>query len=43
MAERDAAEGALIDVLYSPQRNEWNGNTQLQLRLRDVRPATRQA
>jgi single-stranded-DNA-specific exonuclease len=39
MADRDAAEGRAIDILYSPQYEEWNGNTTLQLRLRDLRAA----
>jgi len=39
MADRPVREGDAIDVLYSPQQNEWNGNVRLQLRLRDLRPA----
>ncbi len=39
MAERGVREGEAIDVLYTPQQNEWNGRVRLQLRLRDLRPA----
>jgi len=39
MADRTVREGDAIDVLYSPQQDEWNGNVRLQLRLRDLRPA----
>ena len=41
MADREIAEGDAIDLLYSPQLDEWNGETRLQLRLRDLRPAKR--
>ncbi|MBI4518639.1 MAG: single-stranded-DNA-specific exonuclease RecJ [Deltaproteobacteria bacterium] len=39
MANRDIADAGTIDILYSPAMDEWNGNTSLQLRLRDLRPA----
>ncbi|MBI1818368.1 MAG: single-stranded-DNA-specific exonuclease RecJ [Deltaproteobacteria bacterium] len=39
MADRDVPEGATVDLLYSPQQDEWNGETRLQLRLRDIRLA----
>ncbi len=37
MGEQEVAEGAVLDVLFSPELNEWNGTTSLQLRLRDFR------
>ena len=40
MADAPVEEGATLDVLFSPEHNEWNGNTSIQLRLRDLRPAT---
>jgi single-stranded-DNA-specific exonuclease len=39
MGATPVAENTLLDVLFSPQINEWNGNSGLQLRLRDVRPS----
>jgi single-stranded-DNA-specific exonuclease len=39
MAEASIAEGAALDILFSPERNEWNGTTSIQLRLRDLRQA----
>jgi single-stranded-DNA-specific exonuclease len=38
MADAPIAAGATLDVLFSPELNEWNGTTSLQLRLRDFRP-----
>ena len=38
MADTQIEPGALIDILFSPEQNEWNGTTSLQLRLRDLRP-----
>ena len=37
MADQPVAEGAGVDILFSPELNEWNGTRTLQLRLRDVR------
>jgi single-stranded-DNA-specific exonuclease len=37
MADAAVEEGATLDVLFSPEHNEWNGNTSIQLRLRDLR------
>ena len=41
MAEREDAdtiiEGAVIDVLFRPEWNEWNGTRSLQLLVKDVR------
>jgi len=37
MADREVAEGDTIDLVYSPQLEEWNGEIRLQLRLRDLR------
>jgi single-stranded-DNA-specific exonuclease len=37
MADAPIEAGAGIDVLFSPEHNEWNGNTSIQLRLRDLR------
>lgn len=39
MAEAPIAEGASLDILYSPEHNEWNGTRSIQLRLRDFRHA----
>ncbi|MFI5396883.1 MAG: single-stranded-DNA-specific exonuclease RecJ [Candidatus Binatia bacterium] len=39
MAEASIADGAALDILFSPERNEWNGTTSIQLRLRDLRRA----
>ena len=38
MAAAEVGDGA-VDILYSPEWNEWNGNSSLQLRLRDIRRA----
>ncbi len=32
-------DGSTLDILFSPEHNEWNGNTSIQLRLRDLRAA----
>jgi len=37
MADTPVEAGATLDILFSPERNEWNGNTSIQLRLRDLR------
>jgi single-stranded-DNA-specific exonuclease len=37
LADAAIDEGATIDVLVSPEYNEWNGSVTLQLRLRDFR------
>lgn len=37
MAERDLPDAGSIDILFSPDVNEWNGASSLQLRLRDLR------
>jgi single-stranded-DNA-specific exonuclease len=37
MAGAAVEEGAWLDILFSPEINEWNGNRSLQLRLRDLR------
>ena len=39
MAETPLEVGMTLDILFSPVRNEWNGNTSIQLRLRDLRRA----
>jgi single-stranded-DNA-specific exonuclease len=39
MADVAADEGSTLDILFSPEHNEWNGNTSIQLRLRDLRAA----
>jgi single-stranded-DNA-specific exonuclease len=41
MAALALEDGAALDILFSPELNEWNGSTSLQLRLRDVRVATK--
>ncbi|PLX96290.1 MAG: single-stranded-DNA-specific exonuclease RecJ, partial [Desulfuromonas sp.] len=35
---REEFEGE-IDILFTPQRNDWKGRTTLQLRIRDIRPS----
>ena len=37
MADKPIDAGAIVDVLVSPEYNEWNGTVSLQLRLRDFR------
>jgi single-stranded-DNA-specific exonuclease len=37
MAEAPIEEGALLDVLHSPEYNEWNGTKSIQLRVRDYK------
>ncbi|MGD0949156.1 MAG: single-stranded-DNA-specific exonuclease RecJ [Candidatus Binatia bacterium] len=39
MADLPVEDGAVLDILFSPELNEWNGSTSLQLRLRDLRAA----
>jgi single-stranded-DNA-specific exonuclease len=39
MADAAIADGATLDVLFTPERNEWNGNSTIELRLRDLRPS----
>jgi single-stranded-DNA-specific exonuclease len=39
MADLPLENGASLDILFSPELNEWNGSTSLQLRLRDLRAA----
>jgi single-stranded-DNA-specific exonuclease len=39
LADAAIDEGASLDVLVSPEYNEWNGTVTLQLRLRDFRPS----
>ena len=39
LADAAIEAGATIDVLISPEYNDWNGTTTLQLRLRDFRHA----
>ena len=41
MAEAPIDDGSCLDILFSPEHNEWNGSTSIQLRLRDIRPASR--
>jgi single-stranded-DNA-specific exonuclease len=42
MAEAGIEQGSEIDVLLTPERNEWQGRSTLQFRLRDWRPANQQ-
>jgi len=42
MAEAGIEQGSEIDVLLTPERNEWQGRSSLQFRLRDWRPANQQ-
>ena len=39
LADAPIHEGDYIDVLFSPENNEWNGSKSIQLRLRDYRPS----
>jgi single-stranded-DNA-specific exonuclease len=39
MADVALDEGDCLDILFSPEYNEWNGTTSIQLRLRDFRPS----
>ena len=39
MADAPIDVGSCLDILFSPELNEWNGSTSIQLRLRDHRPA----
>jgi hypothetical protein len=36
MATVPVAQGGRIDLLYTPEINTWNGNANLQLRLKDL-------
>jgi len=38
MAEAPVESGSRLDILFSPERNEWNGSTTIQLRIVDLRP-----
>ncbi len=38
MADETVAAGDYLDLLFSPMRNEWNGTTSTELRIRDLRP-----
>jgi single-stranded-DNA-specific exonuclease len=37
MADREVQD--LVDIAFFPEMNEWNGNSSLQLRIKDMRPA----
>jgi single-stranded-DNA-specific exonuclease len=37
MADNPIEADAALDILFSPEHNEWKGNTSIQLRLRDFR------
>jgi len=39
MADTPLEAGTTLDILFSPERNDWNGNTSIQLRVRDLRRA----
>jgi single-stranded-DNA-specific exonuclease len=39
MADAAITDGATLDVLFTPEHNEWNGNSTIELRLRDLRPS----
>lgn len=39
MADSPLKEGGPLDVLFSPEHNEWNGTRSIQLRLRGLRPS----
>ncbi|MBI3786271.1 MAG: single-stranded-DNA-specific exonuclease RecJ [Deltaproteobacteria bacterium] len=39
MADKPIAEGDRLDILFTPEENEWNGSRTLQLRIRDLRAA----
>ena len=38
MGDAAVEVGDVIDLLFSPELNEWNGNVSTQLRVRDFRP-----
>lgn len=38
MAQAPVEAGARLDILFSPERNEWNGNSSIELRIADLRP-----
>jgi len=40
LADAPIAEGDHIDLLFSPETNEWNGASSIQLRVRDYRAST---
>lgn len=35
------APGSMVDIVFFPEINEWNGSSNLQLRVRDLRPSER--
>lgn len=41
MAEAAIEDGDLLDILYSPEYNNWNGATSIELRVRDFRHSGR--
>lgn len=41
MAVAAIEDGAVLDILYSPEYNSWNGATSIELRLRDFRHSGR--
>jgi len=40
MGEREPETGALLDVAFRPEWNEWRGNRTIQLHVRDFKPAS---
>jgi single-stranded-DNA-specific exonuclease len=38
MADTAVESGNSVDILFSPERNEWNGSATIQLRIEDLRP-----
>lgn len=38
MADAPVESGSRIDIVFSPERNEWNGRTTIQLKIGDLRP-----
>ncbi|HVM95154.1 MAG TPA: hypothetical protein VMT89_02140, partial [Candidatus Acidoferrales bacterium] len=38
MADQAVETGSKLDVLFTPEENEWNGSKSVQLRIRDMRP-----
>jgi single-stranded-DNA-specific exonuclease len=39
LADRAPGVGAVVDVLHTPELDDWRGNGAIQLRLKDLRPA----
>jgi hypothetical protein len=38
MAQAPVDGGAHLDIVFTPERSEWNGSSSIQLRITDLRP-----